>query len=75
MYERCRLAPKSKLHRANPRKYGLLRRALLVEGVDSPPIHGWLSAVHDDATIDQVVQAFDRAFARLEAVEGFRSTT
>jgi glutamate-1-semialdehyde 2,1-aminomutase len=62
----------AQLHRANPRKYALLRRTLLVEGVDSPPIHGWLSAVHDDATIDAVVQAFDRAFARLEGVAGFR---
>ncbi len=65
----------AQLHRANPRKYGLMRRALLVEGVDSPPIHGWLSAAHDDATVDQVIGAFDRAFARLEAVEGFRRPT
>jgi glutamate-1-semialdehyde 2,1-aminomutase len=53
------------LHRAHPKRYAALRRALLVEGVDSHPAHGWVSAVHDDEAISETVGAFDRAFERL----------
>jgi glutamate-1-semialdehyde 2,1-aminomutase len=60
------------LHRAHPKKYALLRRALLVEGVDTHPVHGWISSVHDDTVIDDTVAAFDRVFARLKDAEGFR---
>ena len=59
------------LHRDRPAHYALLRRALLVEGVDTHPVHGWISATHDDATIDEAVDAFGRAFARIHDVEGF----
>ena len=59
------------LHRDHPAHYALLRRALLVEGVDTHPVHGWISATHDDATIDEAVDAFGRAFARIREVEGF----
>ncbi len=58
------------LYRDRPAHYALLRRALLVEGVDTHPVHGWISAVHDDATVDEAIDAFGRAFARLRAVEG-----
>lgn len=60
------------LHRDQPAHYALLRRALLVEGVDTHPVHGWISAVHDDATVDEAVDAFGRAFARLSGVAGIR---
>jgi glutamate-1-semialdehyde 2,1-aminomutase len=60
------------LLRDQPAHYALLRRALLVEGVDTHPVHGWISATHDDATIDEAVEGFDRAFARICAVEGIR---
>ena len=59
------------LHRANPKKYALLRRALLVEGVDSHPVHGWMSAVHDEDVIARTIGAFARTFRRLASVEGF----
>ena len=60
------------LYRARTRQYALLRRALLVEGVDTHPLHGWVSAVHDDRVLDETLQAFDRAFHRIRNVEGFR---
>jgi glutamate-1-semialdehyde 2,1-aminomutase len=59
------------LHRDQPGHYALLRRALLVEGVDMHPVHGWVSATHDDATVDEAVGAFGRAFAKLREVDGF----
>ena len=60
------------LQRANPKKYALLRRALLVEGVDSHPVHGWMSAVHDEEVVEETIRAFGRAFRRLAGIEGFR---
>lgn len=50
----------------HPEKYALLRRALLVEGVDTHPIHGWISAVHDENVLDETSDAFDKAFRRLK---------
>jgi glutamate-1-semialdehyde 2,1-aminomutase len=46
-------------------RYASLRRALLVEGLDCHPLHGWVSAVHDDEAIDASIAAFERAFRRL----------
>lgn len=43
------------------------RRALLAEGIDMHPTHGWVSAVHDDAVIEQAIAGFARAFARMQA--------
>ncbi|HWO26237.1 MAG TPA: aminotransferase class III-fold pyridoxal phosphate-dependent enzyme [Kofleriaceae bacterium] len=60
------------LHRDHPERYAMLRRALLVEGVDCHPAHGWVSAAHDDAeAIDATTEAFARAFDKLAQVPGF----
>jgi glutamate-1-semialdehyde 2,1-aminomutase len=59
-------------YRARPRHYALLRRALLVEGVDAHPLHGWVSAAHDDQVIDETLHAYDRAFRRIRDVDGFQ---
>jgi glutamate-1-semialdehyde 2,1-aminomutase len=58
-------APQSLLFGAQRERYAALRRALLIEGVDCHPLHGWVSAVHDDEAIARTVAAFARAFARL----------
>src|SRR5262249_6586560 len=59
------------LFRAHPERYATLRRALLLEGVDTHLVHGWVSAAHDNEVIEATVQAFDRAFQRLRGQEGF----
>lgn len=56
----------------HPERYALLRRALLLEGVDTNPVHGWVSAVHEPDLIEATAQAFDRAFQRLRIVKGFQ---
>ncbi len=60
------------LYRARQAYFALLRRALLVEGVDTHPLHGWVSSAHDDAIIDETLEAFDRAFHRLRDVDGMQ---
>lgn len=60
------------LYRARQRHYALLRRALLLEGIDTHPLHGWVSSAHDDAIIDQTLDGFDHAFHRVHEVDGFR---
>ena len=61
------------LYADRPDLYALLRRALLVEGLDCHLIHGWVSALHDDAEVlDLAVRAYDRAFDRLKTLPGFR---
>lgn len=62
----------ARLSSSFPKRYALLRRALLLEGVDTHPVHGWVSAVHDRETLDQAIGAFARAFRRIRHVEGFR---
>jgi glutamate-1-semialdehyde 2,1-aminomutase len=59
------------LYAAFPGRYARLRRALLVQGVDTHHVHGWVSAVHERDVIDATVEAFDRAFRRLRGAEGF----
>lgn len=54
------------LHRQFRDQYLQLRRALLLEGVDAHLVHGWVSAAHSDAIIDEAIAAFDRAMARIE---------
>jgi glutamate-1-semialdehyde 2,1-aminomutase len=61
------------LYRARDDLYALLRRALLLEGIDCHLMHGWVSALHDDADVqEKAAAAFDRAFGRLQALPGFR---
>jgi glutamate-1-semialdehyde 2,1-aminomutase len=62
------------LHGQKPQLYAALRRALLVEGLDTHPLHGWLSATHDDTeVIELTVGAFERAFQRLRGESGFKA--
>jgi glutamate-1-semialdehyde 2,1-aminomutase len=61
-----------KLSKVYPKRYALLRRALLLEGIDTHPVHGWVSAVHDRATLDEAIDGFARAFRRLSEVKGFQ---
>ena len=45
---------------------GLLRRALLLEGVDLPPgRQAWVSAAHSDVELSETLDAFTRAIGRL----------
>lgn len=53
------------LYKAHANSYDTLRRALLVEGVDCHPLHGWLSAAHDASAVHEAAAAFDRAFRQL----------
>ena len=53
--------------------YKTLRRALLLEGVDSNPIHGWLSTAHGDDIVAEAAASFKRAFERLRDLAPFAS--
>lgn len=44
-------------------RYLSLRKLLLQHGVDSHPMHGWLSAAHNDEALDQAIYGFRKAFA------------
>jgi glutamate-1-semialdehyde 2,1-aminomutase len=45
---------------------GLLRRALLLEGIDLPPgRQAWISAAHGNAELNETLDAFARAISRL----------
>ena len=60
------------LYRDSPTRYAMLRRALLLEGVDSHPLHGWVSAVHNKKVLNETADAFARAFKRLRNEDGFQ---
>jgi glutamate-1-semialdehyde 2,1-aminomutase len=60
------------LFASHPGRYAQLRRALLVEGVDTHHVHGWVSATHEAEVIDETAEAFRRAFRTLREAEGFR---
>jgi glutamate-1-semialdehyde aminotransferase len=49
--------------------YHLLRCALLNNGVDCSPNHGWISALHSEEDLERTVAAYERAF-RAMAAEG-----
>ncbi|MEK6321354.1 MAG: aminotransferase class III-fold pyridoxal phosphate-dependent enzyme [Acidobacteriota bacterium] len=63
------------LYAMHPERYAALRRELLLAGVDMHPVHGWVSAVHDDDVIEATASAYGRAFARLQTVAGFELPT
>jgi len=44
-----------------------LRCAMILNGVDIPPVHGWVSAVHTEEDIALTVQAFEKALQMLHA--------
>jgi glutamate-1-semialdehyde 2,1-aminomutase len=57
------------LYHDDPRRYALLRRALLLEGLDQGMLHGWVSAAHDEEAIAGSLRIFERAFYRLREVD------
>ena len=51
---------------ARPDSYHALRCALILNGVDIAPLHGWVSAVHTDADMEKTVQAFEKALVLMQ---------
>ena len=45
--------------------YGVLRPALLLEGVDAHGSHGWVSSAHDEQVIADAIGGFERALHRV----------
>ncbi len=46
---------------ANPDAYHALRCALILNGIDICPLHGWVSAIHGAEEVERTVQAFEKA--------------
>ncbi len=70
-------APGTRDHRAlqalaDPDAYHALRCALILNGVDICPQHGWVSAVHSDEDAQRTVQAFEKALLLMRE-DGFFS--
>jgi glutamate-1-semialdehyde 2,1-aminomutase len=55
---------------ANPAAYHAMRCALILNGVDVSPLHGWVSALHSDEDVARTVQAFERSLSMLKE-DGF----
>jgi glutamate-1-semialdehyde 2,1-aminomutase len=55
---------------ANPDAYHALRCALILNGVDIAPLHGWVSAVHTDRDVELTVQSFEKALILMQE-DGF----
>ncbi len=51
----------------NLKSHHKLRAAMILNGADIPPVHGWVSAVHSEEDIALTVQAFDKALRMLQA--------
>ena len=52
------------------RRY-LLRCALLNNGVDCSPNHGWISAVHTEEDIERTIAGYERAFRAMVEERAF----
>src|SRR5262249_62430579 len=52
--------------------YQRLRCALLNNGLDCASHHGWVSAVHSDADIEQTVAAYEKALRAMAADGSFK---
>ena len=50
----------------NMKGHHKLRAAMILNGVDIPPVHGWISAVHTEEDIALTVQAFEKAIQLLQ---------
>ena len=62
------------LYRKRPDLYGMLRRALLLEGLDCHLLHGWVSTNHNEAgVLEKTRDSFAAAFSRLASIPGFRT--
>ncbi len=55
---------------AKPDSYHALRCALILNGIDIAPLHGWVSAVHTDAEVEKTVQGFEKALILMQE-DGF----
>jgi glutamate-1-semialdehyde aminotransferase len=55
------------LQATNVRSHHRLRLAMILNGVDIPPFHGWISSVHTEEDIALTVQAFEKALRMLQA--------
>jgi len=53
-----------------PDSYHALRCALILNGVDICPLHGWVSAVHTEADVEKTVHAFEKALILMQE-DGF----
>ncbi len=52
--------------------YHLLRCALINEGVDCSPYHGWVSATHGNEDIELTIAAYERALTAMAAERAFK---
>jgi len=57
---------------ANADAYHALRCALILNGVDTCNIHGWVSALHGEEDVQRTVQGFEKALIMLQE-DGFFS--
>jgi glutamate-1-semialdehyde 2,1-aminomutase len=55
---------------AEPDAYHALRCALILNGIDICPLHGWASAVHTDADVADTVRGFEKALVLMQE-DGF----
>jgi glutamate-1-semialdehyde 2,1-aminomutase len=55
---------------ATPDSYHALRCALILNGVDICPLHGWVSAVHNEGDVEKTGQAFEKALILMQE-DGF----
>ena len=51
----------------NMKLHHTLRAAMILNGVDIPPVHGWISAVHNEEDVARTVEAFEKAVQMLQA--------
>jgi glutamate-1-semialdehyde 2,1-aminomutase len=63
---RCTLDHASLQTHPDPSLYHLLRCALVLQGVDFPPHHGWVSSLHTEEEIDRTAAAFEAALRLLQ---------
>ena len=63
---RCTLDHRSLQTHPDMSLYHLLRCALVLQGVDFPAHHGWVSALHTEEEIDQTASAFEAALRLLQ---------
>jgi len=52
--------------------YYLLRCALLLEGVDAPLFHSWISATHTEEEVHRTVKAYENALKAMASEGAFR---
>ena len=61
----CRLDYKGLQNIRNLDTYHLLRCALILNGVDIPAFHGWISAIHSEEDMEKTAKAFEKTLRML----------